>query len=263
MALGYEGYIKIGGNWCLGTGSAIPNTAVLINSSGAYGGKITSATEMGIGAPHAYDWSSWDGSLDFELTSELVVDLKGWILDTRDTTKNILVSTRYNNLQEWSGYWSNINFAASEGSMATGSCSFVAMDRTSYTYGSNTQKENSETGIFDLVSIPYWETQIDGYVFLEWSLDFTQDVVRFFACNMQVDPVVPAYVGVGPVAISLSGTYILADDEMSTFPGTMTVKIGTTDIDLKSVELQSQSDDVVTGNGLVPIAVTMDAYEVA
>jgi len=93
MALGYEGYIKIGGNWCLGTGSAIPKNAILINSSGAYGGKIASATEMGIGAPHIYDWPTWDGSLDFELTNDLVVDLKSWILDVRDTTRDVYISS--------------------------------------------------------------------------------------------------------------------------------------------------------------------------
>lgn len=263
MGLGYEGYVKFDGLWTLGTGTSVPRSQTRIDSQSGYAGKLAGATDMGIGAPHTYDWTAWDGSISFDLTNELFTSLKGWITSTRDAVKSILFSSRNTNVQTFSGYWNSISISASEASPVTCSVGFVALDRGSYIYGSDTQKMDSDTGGYAMVMIPYWNTSIGSYKFLEWTLDFSQDVVKLFACNKTVGPQGPVYLGVGPMSATLTGTYILGGGEMGIAPGDLTVTIGTGSIILKTTELQEQSDDVQIGNSLTPISVTVAAYELA
>lgn len=261
MGLGYEGYVKLDSLWTLGTGTSVPRSQNRIDSQGAYAGKATGATDMGIGAPHVYDWTAWDGSISFDLTNELFTNLKASIVTTRDAAKSISFSSRDANVQTFSGYWNAISISASEASPVTCSVGFAAFDRGAYTYGNDAQKTNSDIGGYAMAMIPYWSTSIGSYKFVEWTLDFSQDVVKFFACNKTAGPAAPVYLGIGPMSVTLTGTYIFGGGEMGLAPGDLTVTIGTGNIILKKTELQEQSDDVQTGNSLTPIAVTVAAYE--
>jgi hypothetical protein len=261
MGLGYEGYVKLNNLWTLGTGTSVARQRVRIDSQGGYGGKVAGAS-MGVGGPHAYDWTVWDGSINFDLTNAVFDTLKTWIMTDRDTNKGIEFSSRDANVQSFGdSYWTSINISAAEAAPVTGSVEFVALDRNDYVYGNDTQKENSETGPLDCEIIPYWNTKIGSYKFIEWTLAFSQDVVKLFACNNSTIPKEPVYLGIGPMSVVLTGSYILGGGEMGLAPGNLTVNIGSGSIILKKTELQDQSDDVQTGNSLTPISVTVQAYE--
>jgi len=262
MSIGYEGYVKVGGVWTLGTGASASKGIQRIDSSGGYGGKITGAGVMGVGSPHIDDWTAWDGSCEFELTDGVFSVLKAKIVTSRDDPMSITFSSRTNNEQTFSGaYWNSINLTTSEASLVTGTVGFVAMDRTTYTYGTDTVRSAGLTGGLGLVPIPYWNTSIGSYKFIEWSIDFAQDVVKFFACNKAIGPQAPAYYGVGPVTATLTGSYIYGG-EMDDSPGDLTVTIGAGSITLLKAEVQSSSDDVAQGNSLTPIKVVVNAYDV-
>jgi hypothetical protein len=264
MSIGYEGYVKVGGIWALGTGASIPKARQRIDSTAGYGGAVSGATDMGIGGPHKYDWDNWDGSVEFELTDEVFTYLKGWITGTRDASGSIEVSSRTGNSQVFDeSYWNSINISTSEASMVTGTIGFVALDRTTYAYGSDTTRSAGMVDMYDLVPIPYWSTKIGTYKFIEWSLDFSQDMVKFYACNKKAGPQGPIHTGIGPMTVNLTGSYIYGGAEMGDSPGNLTVTIGAGSIILKKTELQSISDDVLTGNALTPIKVSVDVYELA
>ena len=258
MAIGYEGHIKIAGAIALGTGGAGPKERVRLDSSSGYGGAVASA----VGLPHLYDWDVWEGSLDFEMTDGVFGTLSGWPA-VRETTKSILISNRTSNSQTFDGYWTAISISAAAGAMTTGRLGFKALERASYSYGSdNISKDGLGNASSALEPIPYWDTGIGAYKFIEWTLDLTQDVVVFFACNAIAGPQAPAYLGMGPLNVSLSGSYI-EDDEFSDFPGSLDVTVGGSSITLGSVELQRTSDDLRTRNSLTPISVEFAAYELS
>lgn len=259
MALGYEGYVKIGGSYVLGTGTSVPRSRRRIDSSSAYKGAITGAN-MGIGLPRTYDWDNYDGSVDFEVSDAMCASLKTWIVTNRDTTQEILFASRNTNQQVFQGYWKSISLSASQGSLVTGSLGFSAMGRDTYVYGSDTQAKNPADNA--LQPIPYWDTSVGTYKFIDWNLSFSQDVVKFFACKNNSSPVEPAYVGVGPVEISLSGSYLF-DTEIPDTAATLAVAIGGTTFTLAKIELQDVSDNVQTHNNFTPIAVTIACYGIS
>jgi hypothetical protein len=266
MSIGYEGYIKLGSTWTLGTGASVPKGRQRLDSQAAYGGKVSHATELAIGSPHTYDWTTWDGSVNFDMTSQIFTILKGFILTTRDTNFPVLFSARDQNVQEFTdSIWNSINISTSEASPVSGSVGFVAMDRTTYVFGSDIVKETGMSEPYDanMEVIPYWKTSIGDYKFLEWTLDFSQDVVKFFGCNWNVGVQSPIFYGVGPMSVTLTGTILMDEDELEDDPGNLLVTIGTGTITLKDTELQTESDDVKTGNEVVPISVTIDAYGLA
>jgi hypothetical protein len=259
MALGYEGYIQIDGSYVMGTGTSVPRTRRRIDSSGAYHGAITGAN-IGVGLPHTYDWEVFDGSAEFEVSDAICASLKSWIVTNRDTSKEISFSSRNTNEQVFNGYWRSISFSASQGSIVTGSLGFSAMGRDTYVYGSDTPAKNPADN--NLQPIPYWDTAIGAYKFIDWNLAFTQDVVKFFACKNNTNPVEPAYIGVGPVDIAFSGSYMF-DSEMPDTIASLAVQIGSTTFTLSKNQLQDISDNVQTHNNLTPITVTLACYGVS
>jgi hypothetical protein len=118
--------------------------------------------------------------------------------------------------------------------------------------------------------IPFWYSKIlfgvEALDFLSWSLDFSQSVVKFQACNHTVGPQAPAYVGVGPMTISLSGAWMWINSSVpATYPGdsvaAATVQIADTSIGLKKLELQTSSDDVQSSDSTTPVQLEYAVYE--
>ena len=291
--LGYEGYIKVGGVYALGTGTAVPRARTRIDSQGAYGGQQkTPVASIGIGAPRVYGWPTFDGSINFEITKDIFAVLKAWIYD-RESQKDILFSTRKDNKQEYvDTFWNSISISASEGGLLDGSLGFVAIDQSSYAYGVKGTPGyiGNATGAGLLCPlatgmpaplnpssnnynpIPYWYSKIlfgaETLDFISWSLDFSQDVVKFKVCNHTAGPQAPAYVGVGPMTISLSGEWMwINDSQPSTYPGdsvaAATVQIADTSIGLKQLELQTSSDDVQSPDSTTPVQLGYNVYELA
>jgi hypothetical protein len=291
MALGYEGYIKIADKYALGTGTAVSRARTRIDSQGAYSGRInTPVEEIGIGAPRVYDWEVFDGSLSFEITKDIFLLLKSWLFD-RDNQKDILFSTRKDNEHKFvDTFWNSISISASEASLLDGSLGFVAVERDNYAYGAEKIDgyfENAKgagllcplaTGMppplnkdgKNYYPIPSWYSKItlgtDIYDFLSWSLDISQDVVKFFACNHVVGPQGPSYIGVGPMSITFSGAWMwIENNKPAAFPlddiTELKVEIADTDIKFKKLELQNVSDDVQSSDSTTPVQLEYAVYE--
>jgi len=303
MALGYEGYVQIGLTVALGTGASVPRDTNRINSSGGYGGLINgigpTVSQIGLGAPRAYDWSGFDGSVDMELNRLIYLnELNPWIFD-RQVARDILFATRKDNEQNFNqtAFWSSITLTAAEGAVVSASVSFVALSRTIYTYGEegpqgfannkqgfgvlcplwgNAPKPLNAPvgGLSNINPIPYWNTKVELVAggttlldFTDWSLSFSQDVVKFFGCNDNksgADPVAqePLYLAVGPMTVKLSGSYMFKDplgDNLAQVNVTMADQT----FKLKKLEATTESDDLRAGNDLVPLTVDYEVYDIS
>lgn len=273
--LGYEGYIQIGST-ILGVGSSSPRVRPRLDSGGGYGGTISGAT-TGIGAPHDYDWTQYDGSVNFELTSDLFTTLKTW-MTARTGTTNIILRSRKGNVQQYStAYWNSISLSASDGAAVEGSVGFTAVSRTSYSYGDSgvvgyTGNPNGVAPVNPLNPsannqnpIPFWDTEVtigSTTDFITWSLDLSQEVVKFFGCKgNNATPQEPMYLGVGPMTATFTGTYLFTDVPADSVSGT--IDIGSGSVTMNRMELQSASDDVQTGDALVPVNIEYFIYELA
>jgi len=301
MALGYEGFVKLGTHYVLGTGASAPRTRPRLDSSSGYGGRIkTPVAEIGIGTPHNYDYITYSGSVSFDVSRDVWKDeLKAWLFD-RQAPKEILFSSRDGNVQFFEkAYFTGISLSASEGNAVDGTVSFVAPARTTYTFGSDyvdpTISPAARAAILTSVKfgqgllcpldsamppplntspknrnpVPYWNTQIwmDGskWYFLTWSLDFSQDIPFFYGCEhaggADPGPQEPVELAAGPMTIKLTGD--LMNDVIVDDVADANVYIADEDINLKRVELQNQSDDVQSGDSLVVQAVEYEAFEIA
>lgn len=124
----------------------------------------------------------------------------------------------------------------------------------------------------NLSPIPFWNTSIelDGvvYEFITWSLDISQEVVKFFGCEGNVNPVEPKFLAVGPMSITLSGSY-MADFGTAPldFPGddiaAATLNLADTSLAMSRLEATSESDDVQTADSMVPLNVEYSVYHIS
>jgi len=295
MAVGYEGLVRLqldstSIETMMGTGSAVPRARQRLESQSGYGGRIASpVAEIGIGFPDNYDWTQWDGSMNFELhKTALDNQIKPWIFDRQSHAK-VSLQSRESNVQDFdNSYWTSINLSAGDGTLVDGSVAFVAMERDSYTIGGNYigNKNSNIFGGSDVpvplnvggandTPIPFWDTTVTidatEYEFTTWSLDFSQDVVKFFECGRTstgADPGVqePKYVAVGPMSATFQGDYMFVTTASFAIPDTLTtlyVNIGGTDVKLETLELTSATDAVQNGSAITPIGVEYFAYEIA
>jgi len=305
MALGYEGLIKIDIYTALGTGSAVPRSRARLESSSGYGGQIKDDTtpgdysKIGIGAPYNYDWTSYDGSLNFELDKAVFQGaLKPWLFD-RQSSKTVLIRSRYGNVQQYAAYWNSISIGASDGAACDGSVAFVALvPSASYVWGSDYISNKKGYSLFcpspamgvppplnkstmkNQYPVPFWNTQVwvtpaggsaSKHNFITWNVTFSQEIVKFFGCTQiaatpaDLGALEPLYLAAGPMTVIFSGSY------MEDFPGSnaflgdildeLDVYVDSVPIRLKRLELNTESDDVQTGVSLVPLTVEYVAYE--
>jgi len=289
MALGYEGYVTLKvdaiQDVALGNSGGVPKSRVRMDSAAAYGGEIsTPVSDMGIGAPHNYDWIQWDGNLDYDVHEDFLTNqIIAWLFD-RQKGAEVFFQTREGNVQQFNDcFWSSLSLNAGDGSALTGSCGFVGMTRDSYTRGGDyiANKEGNTDRCDEPPSepyfppmfeptktpIPYWNTQVDinstMYEFISWSLNCSQDVVKFFGCEANSTAQEPKYVAVGPLSIVFSGEYMFVDTATFASPDTLSslkITMAGDDITLQDLELVSDTDSLQTGDGLVPIAVEYFAY---
>ena len=286
MALGYEGHVKLGSTYVLGTGTSVPRNRNRIEASSAYGGrKDTPANEIGIGLPRAYDWEIWDGSVNFEVTQDIFTDeLKPWPFD-RQSAKEVFFAMRGAGEQQFTkSFFTSISLSASDGGLCDGSMSFVALERDSYVYGDKYIDNKEGEGLlcpsgtfppplnpssdFNKNPIPFWNTRVvlesTEYEFITWSLEISQEVVKFFACENSATVAEPKYLAVGPMTIGLTGSYMADFLGTPQFPGdtltSATIHIGNDAFKLTDLEATTESDDVQTGETLVPLNIDYTAY---
>lgn len=292
MALGYEGYVTlkvdVTEDAALGTGGVTPRVRQRLESNAGYGGAIkTPVDEMGIGAPHNYDWTVYDGSMDMDVHEAFLTNqLKAWLFD-RQAAAQAYFQTRPDNVQQFNNcYWNSISLSAAEGGALTGSVSFVAIERDSYTRGGD--YIGNKTGDHTLcasgtiqwpeplsadaneIPIPYWNTFVEiesaQYDFTTWSLDFSQEVVKFFACEGNSAVQEPKFIAVGPMTATFTGDYMFIEAATFNSPDTLStlyVNMADEQIKLEDLELTSDADALQDQGAIVPVSVEYAAYTLA
>lgn len=291
MALGYEGYVSLKVNTlhdvALGQGGGVPRARQRLESSSGYGGQISSpVSEIGIGLPDNYDWDVFDGSMDFDLNEDFLINqIKPWIFD-RQKGAVVNFQTRGSNVQQFNKcYWNSISLSTGEGDSLGGSIGFVAMQRDSYTRGGN--YIGNKTGGNTLCAggsdpdfpdqlnpdndninpIPYWNTfvEINGTLIemTTWSLDFNQEVVKFFGCLNNSTVQEPKYVAVGPLTVNFTGDYMFVETATFSSPislSTLYVTMGSEQIKLEDLELTTDTDNLQGQGSIVPVSLEYAAY---
>ncbi len=294
MALGYEGYVSLTVDTiedvAMCTGGGFPENRQRLESSSGYGGKInntpSTSKNAGIALPRTYDWSLLDGNFSLEMHKDFLTNqLKPWLFDRQTSATECYIKTRKDNAQIFDRvYWNNIGFSASEGGLLEASLGMVAIDRDSYTIGGDYigNKQGSPAlcstpppypadplnpGATNINPIPYWNTKvlINGNLvtFTSWSLDFSQEVVKFFACEHNANPVEPKYLAVGPMTISFSGDYMFVAAATFLSPDTLTslyVYMGGEVLKLEDLDLQTDSDLITGADSIVPVVIEYAAY---
>jgi hypothetical protein len=289
MALGYEGIGYVDSIIFLCSGASVPRTRNRIDSASGYGGRLsTPVAEIGIGSPHNYDWSTYDGSVNFELNKKFLDDVvKDWIF-ARETVKKVELKPRDGSYQEFEDcYWNSINLSASDGSAVTGSIGFVALDRDSFDLeddyidnktGSITCADLAASGDIpalnvgdDVNPIPFWHTRVEasgliqtGVEAMSWNLSFNQEVVKFFKCEGLQGPQAPFRIGVGPMTITLQMDVMILNQTITSLPDILNnviLHIGTSSLKFDDLEIDSDNDDLQTGASLVPLSLTYGVYK--
>lgn len=293
MGLGYEGWVKVDDRYALGTGVSVPRARPRLESAAGYGGRIREPVdEIGIGLPYNYDYDINDGSVSFQPNLTFFKDVvMDWIFD-RQSAKEVWFSTRYENEQiHENSFWNSIGISANPESAIDGSVGFVSLTRNSYSYGewdnkSGSKKGNSGSGgtllcpstVFpsqlnpdavNTVPIPGWNTRITkagGEIdFIDWSLNFSQDVVKFFACEYNTEPKPPKYLAVGPMNVVFSGAYIgqtfLGDSIAELLITIAPTNSAPSKLKLKRCENNTEQDDLQPPDGVTALNVEYAVYE--
>jgi len=291
MGLGYQGWVKVDDKYALGTGMSVPRARPRLESAAGYGGKISSPpSEMGVGLPYNYDYEVHDGNLNFEVDLNFYRDvLIDWLFD-RQAYKEISFSTRNDASQYHEKAWfSGITITASVDAALDGSLQFVSLGR-SYDYGSfnivklGNDPADSETSLCpdkdfpyqlnpdsqNLTPVPFWNTKVkvegNDVEFTTWTMSFSQDVVKFFACEHNTSAQPPKYLAVGPMSVLFSGQYIRASF-FADHINEILVQVGDTATDYKQVKLKrceqnTYQDDLQPPDGVTWLEMEYTAYEI-
>ena len=106
--------------------------------------------------------------------------------------------------------------------------------------------------------------------FLNWQINLSQEVVKFFSCESNSAPQEPKFLAMGPLIITFTGDYIFLEDPNLTgdflVPDDVTtidVNIAGESLGLRELELTSDTDAVQSPDALTPIAVDYNVYELA
>lgn len=295
MGLGYEGWVKVGDKYALGTGLSVPRVSPFLESAAGYGGQIkTPVEEMGLGLPFNFDYDVFDGNVSVEADFDFYKDvLTGWLLD-RQASKEVLFSTRNSNEQKHDAVWfSNITITSSMDAALDGSIQFVSLNRNTYTYGDfdPTKMGNVSGGTalcpdvgfpkqlnpgsLNKSPIPFWRTKVSldstDYRFTTWTMNFSQDVVKFFACEHNTSAQAPKYLAVGPMMVVFSGSYIYDDFLPDSITGTSKLIVTVGDpsspgnfvkMNLKRCYFNTHQDDLQPPDGITSLDVEYTVYEI-
>lgn len=284
MALGYEGFVEIDSTSLLCTSFSASINRTKMESAAGYGGELsTPESSIGIGSPHTYDWESIEGSIDFEFYKDVaggpspIVSLYKSLLGSRQTSFQVASYTRKGGRQIFEEcYWNSLSINYAEGSLVSGSVSFLAIDRETYTiggdyidnkYGIPWAKWSLDTLI---QSIPFWKITIKDQNYLTWSLSLSQSVEKFFGCTnttgSYTEAQEPLLVGIGP----MTGQFqfeIFPDDTINPVSAisdeinSLTIVIEGEDlIRLTDLELVESSDPIESEEALSKLSLTYDIY---
>ncbi len=310
MALGYEGWLKLDNPevMCLATGTAISRASNRIESNSGYGGRKNTSdavsTSMGISYPRTYDFPIYDGSFDIEMN----LGVRDLIFDTYITEPQnpfeLTYSTRRNTKIEMDqNYWSSINIQASDGSFATCSLGFVGLTYDVPSSGNinycgnqfgapNSTFNLSQTDPLNpcsnnLSPIPFWisppkmlypsNPDVGGIndKCMDWSMDFSRDVVKFFSCEntatkggsigvVDSEAASPSFIASGPISITFDFTEMVglaqAAIQSQLRPDGEFYSVDILGRRFNDLELNSRSDNIVSQDSLAIISYSYNVY---
>jgi hypothetical protein len=261
---------------------------------------------VGFATPRTYDYPLFDGSFNFELNLPLRDFIKENLLEYRQTLWTARYSTRGGDgadgtiLEFDHNYWTNINLAASDGTFVTGTTSWVGLNYTeerdetaSSTFCANQFNAPTNSNNFqwqdtnplnpcssDPSADPPGNTNPIGFFdsapevegvsmddCLEWSMDFNQDVVKFFKCentSSGKDPLSdanpPAFVACGPITYTFNFTEMVGLSAGTQLRDDTLTSGGAVGIVIDDLEIITRSDNISGLESLVPIVYSYYGY---
>lgn len=284
--LGYEGYAVVDGAYFLCTSMSVPKNEVRIDSGGSWGG--TDATSrLGINVPRIYDYPTYEGSFDYEISSSMFVVMRDWLF-SRSTAKQIYLYPTRGSLQRYDEcIFNTMSFSSSSGSSCTGSCSFIALNCDELLVGSdyinNKYGAIQDGGLVDLVSpflnpgcankdpIPYWKGYIESLTLLplnaellSWTLNVTQQVEKYYSCKgIGLEPNPPDYIGLGPLTVVLdleiivTSSVVTVPDEIDSVNLVMDEEI----VLLKDLEIQSFEQGLKSNDDITSYTISYQIFD--
>lgn len=292
MAQGFEGYAYLDTDIFLCTGAELPEGMQKLESASGYAGDFTPANSLF--TPVNYDWSTFEGSINFDVTDNFLQNqIYPWIFD-RESSKALNlyprggINTQYTFNECW---WTSIDLTASPGSAVTGSIGLLALDRnvvqrkdayiTNKT-GNALASTYLKTGNIPALNpsgtqlnpIPFWKSSFtSSTVFnaelVTWNLTFSQVVSKFFKCpgGVPTTPTTPFIIGIGNMTCSLTADFFFHDATFGitnlAFPtviNTFNLTIGNKVFNLKNLQIQNDSDPVRSGSEQTVVSLQMDVY---
>jgi len=189
-------------------------------------------------------------------------------------------------------FWNSINLNATPEGIVAGTIGFVAIQRNTYDYAQQEYIQNvkgylatsglypgsfpppfNSPGCANLTPAPGYKTKlmVDGSFvdFSSWSLNLSQEVVKFFACEVNTNPVEPKYIAVGPMQADFNCEYVYytgtpqftAQDSIAELDLYLFGEAEGISLKLKRMQRDTDSDDVQGQDEMVPLAATYRVYE--
>jgi len=271
MSIGYMGYVKLGGVMTLATNASVNEVVAPIYSNAVHGAGWMDAGP----AFYADDVIRYEGSIDFELVTDIMTFLKGWITTGRANSKTIIISPDGSTIYTFTagaltGAWnSSANFSTSEGSMATCSCGVLGLGRTEGA-GTGYIANSAGANLYPAYKpIPYWQTEVSvvggtgggdpfsGSVAVDWSVDVSQNPVVVYGCTGTM----------GPIAVLVGEMEATANVSMFNVNGvggipsgataantSLTITVGTVSpvtLKLSAAIIESDGNDLSGGDAIV------------
>lgn len=261
MALGFEGLLNLDGTTCLATQGTITVLHDIVESGGTYGGRW-SGNQMATGSAHFYEPWKTSSQAGFDLTDDSASILSKKI-NSRDQTYTVQLKTSQSgDSVSVKQYWTDINFGASVGSLATGGINGIIFKKYELAGVSLTEPNPTGSAFGCEGLLPYWMTNVSiGNCVQDWSVSITQSISPIYCCiansvgwETHRDP---DYIVFGPVIINLNVSIA-----SGSVPETenLTITIGRTQLNFGRVELQDASDSLSTGETLNTIQASYRAY---
>ena len=282
MALSYMGYAMLDGYQFLATSVSMPENVNRIDSSSGWGGDGTGATH-GIKIPRAYDWSSNEGSIGYDISQGFGSILRGWVTQRMNSKSLFFVPTEGGQQTFNELYWTSISVGASEGGLVAGDISVMSVFRDAETVGSQyigNRVGNRGCAAFgtipslnagnaNLCPVPFWKSTVvggatGGNEVMSWSLTCTQEISKIFACEAAHSAQPPKILGFGPMIVELQMEVFIPSGGSFTFvPETScVVNLGEgTLFALGQMELQSHAQDLKGQSDISTATVTYQVFQ--
>jgi hypothetical protein len=295
---GYEGYAEIDGNLVLATSVSAPYQRNRLESNSAYKGTTSLSSNQGIGYPHTYDFQSFDGSMNVEITQAFFNTWKNWLI-SRTGSKAIRFQTRSNLTNGVQiipeAYWTSLSLeTGGAGSAVTSSISLLAWNKTD---SSGVNKYNTVVDNYidnkkgsintaggraalksggsipalnvntsNITPVPFWKTSISSFgantKLISWSVTFNQDITKQFTCAAHSISQPPEYLVFGPVTgeLTISLVTLNGTQSISDEISNVVLNLGVGVVNLGYCQDNTFADELEGQSDTTPFNLTYQIY---